>query len=100
MLQAENLKTWETGFFRASLDGGEPKQLVMAAQELLGAREGEERGRVPAHRQTFNEFPDLLTTDGTFKELRKVSERQPAEGATALGNARRCVSSRTPTACR
>jgi dipeptidyl aminopeptidase/acylaminoacyl peptidase len=27
--------------------------------------------------QTFNEFPDLLTTDGTFKELRKVSDANP-----------------------
>ena len=28
MLQGENLKTFATGFFRASLDGGEPKQLL------------------------------------------------------------------------
>jgi hypothetical protein len=24
--------------------------------------------------QTFSEFPDLVTTDGSFKELRKVSD--------------------------
>ena len=34
MFQAENLKTWETGFFRASLEGGEPKQLVMATKNF------------------------------------------------------------------
>ena len=31
MLQGENLKTFETGFFRTSLDGGAPKQLVLSA---------------------------------------------------------------------
>src|ERR1035437_381631 len=29
LLFAENLKTWESGFFRGAMDGGEPKQLAM-----------------------------------------------------------------------
>ncbi len=35
--------------------------------------------------QTFNEFPDLLTTDGTFKELRKVSNANPQKAQFVWG---------------
>ena len=34
LLHAENLNTWDTGFFRAGIDGGEPKQLIMSAKNL------------------------------------------------------------------
>ena len=35
--------------------------------------------------QTFNEFPDLVTTDGTFKELRKVSNANPQKAQLLWG---------------
>ena len=37
--------------------------------------------------QTFNEFPDLLTTDGSFKELRKVSDANPQKARLLWGTA-------------
>ena len=37
--------------------------------------------------QTFNEFPDLLVTDGTFKELRKVSDANPQKAGLLWGTA-------------
>ncbi len=35
--------------------------------------------------QTFNEFPDLMVTDGTFKELRKVSNANPQKAQFMWG---------------
>ena len=35
--------------------------------------------------QTFNEFPDLVTTDGSFKELRKVSDANPQKAQLLWG---------------
>ena len=35
--------------------------------------------------QTFSEFPDLVTTDGTFKELRKVSDANPQKAGLLWG---------------
>ena len=35
--------------------------------------------------QTFNEFPDLVTTDGSFKELRKVSDANPQKANLLWG---------------
>ena len=77
MLQAENLHTFETGFFRASLEGGEPKQLLMSAKYMTAPVKAKDADVYLLTAQTFSEFPDLVTTDGGFKELRKVSDANP-----------------------
>ena len=77
MLQAENLHTFETGFFRASLEGGEPKQLLMSAKYMTAPLKAKDADVYLLTAQTFSEFPDLVTTDGGFKELRKVSDANP-----------------------
>ena len=86
MLQAENLKTFDTGFFRASLEGGEPKQLVMSAKALSAPVKAKDADVYLLTEQTFNEFPDLLTTDGSFKELRKVSNANPQKAQLTVGH--------------
>jgi len=85
LLQAENLKTRESGFFRASLDGGEPQQLLMAARNFSAPVKARDADVYLLTGQTFNEFPDLLTTDGTFKELRKVSDVNPQKAGILWG---------------
>jgi dipeptidyl aminopeptidase/acylaminoacyl peptidase len=87
MLQAENLKTWETGLFRASLEGGEPKQLLMANKYFSAPVKAKDADVYLLTEQSFNEFPDLLTTDGTFKELRKVSDANPQKARLLWGTA-------------
>ena len=37
--------------------------------------------------QTFNEFPDLISTDASFKEPRKVSNANPQKAQLLWGNA-------------
>jgi dipeptidyl aminopeptidase/acylaminoacyl peptidase len=85
MLQAENVKTFDSGFFRGSLDGGEPKQLLMAAKSFSAPVKAKDADVYLLTEQTFNEVPDLVTTNGTFKELRKVSDVNPQKSNLLWG---------------
>jgi dipeptidyl aminopeptidase/acylaminoacyl peptidase len=85
LLSATNLKTEESGFFRGSLEGGEPKQLMMAAKSFSPPVKAKDADVYLLTEQTFNEFPDLMTTDGSFKELRKVSNANPNKSQFVWG---------------
>jgi len=87
LLSGENMKTYDQGFFRVSIEGGEPKQLVMAAKSFSAPVKAKDADVYVLTGQTFNEFPDLLTTDGTFKELRKVSDANPQKAGLLWGTA-------------
>jgi dipeptidyl aminopeptidase/acylaminoacyl peptidase len=87
LLQAENLRTWATGFFRGSLDGTEPKQLTMSARSFSAPVKAKDADVYLLTGQSFNEFPDLLVTDGTFKEMRKVSNANPQKAQLNWGTA-------------
>ena len=87
MLQGENLKTMDTGFFRVSPEGGDPKQLIMSNKALSTPVKAKDADVYLLTEQTFNEFPDLVTTDGTFKELRKVSDVNPQKAKLNWGTA-------------
>jgi dipeptidyl aminopeptidase/acylaminoacyl peptidase len=87
MLQAENLKTFDSGLFRASLDGGEPKLLTMGPRVLSVPVKAKDADVYLLTAQSFNEFPDLVVTDGTFKELRKVSDANPQKKDLLWGTA-------------
>jgi dipeptidyl aminopeptidase/acylaminoacyl peptidase len=87
LLQAESLKSWESGFFRGTVEGGEPKQLLMAAKSFSAPVKAKDADVYVLAGQTFNEFPDLLVTDGTFKELRKVSNANPQKAQLSWGTA-------------
>ena len=86
LLSGENLTTRDQGFFRGSIDGGEPKQLTMAAKSFSAPVKAKDADVYLLTGQTFNEFPDLLTSDGTFKELRKVSDANPQKAGMLWGN--------------
>src|SRR6185437_212922 len=59
-LQAENLKTWDSGFFTGSINGGEPKKLVLSAKYYSAPVKAKNADVYLLTEQTFNEFPDLL----------------------------------------
>ncbi len=85
LLHAENLKTWESGFFRGSWAGGDPKQLVMAAKSFSMPVKAKDADVYLLTAQSFQECPDLATTDGSFKELRKVSDANPQQAGILWG---------------
>jgi dipeptidyl aminopeptidase/acylaminoacyl peptidase len=87
LLAGENLKTMDTGFFRGSIDGAEPTQLMMAAKSFSAPVKAKDADVYLLTAQTFNEFPDLISTDSSFKELRKVSNANPQKAQLLWGNA-------------
>jgi dipeptidyl aminopeptidase/acylaminoacyl peptidase len=85
LFHAENLKTWETGFLRGSFDGGEPRQLIMANKYFSLPVKAKDTDVYLLTAQSFSEFPDLVTTDASFKELRKVSDANPQKSKLLWG---------------
>ena len=85
LLFAENLKTWQTGFFRGAMEAGEPKQLAMAPNYFTLPVKAKDADVLLLTEQSFAEFPDLFTTDGNFRELRKVSNANPQQAQTLWG---------------
>ncbi len=85
LLQAENLKTWDTGFFRLALDGSEPRQLAMGHKYFSAPVKAKDADVYLLTGQTFSEFPDLLVTDSSFKEMRKVSSANPQQAQINWG---------------
>ena len=87
LLQAESLKTYDTGFFRGSLGGGAPAQLVLEARALGVPVKAKDADVYLLTAQSFDEFPDLAVTDGSFKELRRVSDANPQKRDLLWGTA-------------
>ena len=88
LLRAENDDTHDTGFFRASVDGSvPPSKLVFAAKNFTPAIKARNAEIYVTAASTFSEYPDLLATDGTFLELRKVSNANPQMAQISWGTA-------------
>jgi dipeptidyl aminopeptidase/acylaminoacyl peptidase len=85
LFHAENLKTWQSGFFRGSLEGSEPKQLLLANKSFAMPVKARDADVYLLTAQSFSEFPDLAVTDGAFKELRKVSHANPQQAQLIWG---------------
>ena len=88
LLHAENLTTFETGFFRALLsgDGGEPRQLIMAPKYMSAPVKAKDADVYLLTAQSFSEFPDLVTADGSFQQLRRVSDANPQKANLLWGS--------------
>jgi dipeptidyl aminopeptidase/acylaminoacyl peptidase len=87
LLAGESLKTHDSGFFRGSLDGAEPQQLIFAAKFFSAPVKARDADVYLLTGQTFNEFPDLLTTSAAFQELNKVSDVNPQKAGLLWGTA-------------
>jgi dipeptidyl aminopeptidase/acylaminoacyl peptidase len=87
LLSAESQSNYETGYFRASLTGGDPAKLVMANRYYAAPVKAKDADAFVLTGQSFTEFPDLLTTDSSFKELRKVSAANPQQSQFTWGSA-------------
>jgi dipeptidyl aminopeptidase/acylaminoacyl peptidase len=85
LMAGENLKTMDSGFFRGSIDGAEPKQLMMGPKSFGAPVKAKDADVYLLTAQTFNEFPDLMVTDNSFKELRKVSNANPQKAQLIWG---------------
>lgn len=78
LLRAENQDTYDSGFYRVPFDGSaRPLKLTMAARYYTPPVKAKNAGVFLLTGSTFEEFPDLLTTDAGFREMRKASDANP-----------------------
>ncbi|MFO0845091.1 MAG: hypothetical protein U0797_22335 [Gemmataceae bacterium] len=99
LVRAENETTRDTGFYRVSLVGGEPKLLVMGARNYGVPTRAKKGDRYLFTVSTFYDFPDLYTADLDFKEIRRVSDANPKKAEFVWGKAE-LVTTRASTGCR
>lgn len=74
LLTAENEWTRDSGFYRDKIDGGQPEKLVMAAKNFGQPVKAKDADVYMLTASRFDEYPDLLVTDSSFKNLKKVSD--------------------------
>lgn len=86
LLRAGNEWTRDSGFYRDKIDGGMPEKLIMAAKSFNPPTKAKDADVYLLTATTFNEFPDLLVTSPSFKELKKVSDANPQKAQLLWGN--------------
>jgi dipeptidyl aminopeptidase/acylaminoacyl peptidase len=73
LLRAENRWTIDSGFYRDRVDGGMPEKLVMAAKNFSNPAKAKDTDVLLLTASRFEEYPDLLVTNSSFKDLKKIS---------------------------
>jgi len=88
LLRAENLETRDTGFWETRLNGNAaPRKLIMAAKAFTNPVKAKKADVLLLSATRFDEFGDLLVTDRTFANLRKVSNANPRKARFLWGSA-------------
>jgi len=88
LLRAENERTRDSGFYRTSVEAtGSPQKLVMAAKNFAVPVKARDAEVYVLAASTFSQYPDLLTTNGEFREFRKVSNANPQLATILWGTA-------------
>jgi dipeptidyl aminopeptidase/acylaminoacyl peptidase len=87
-LTAFDVRTKASGIYRDEVDSsGEPVRLVFGDMAFGGVTRAEDADVFVLTTSTFQRFPDLLVTDGSFSELRKVSDANPQQAEYSWGTA-------------
>jgi dipeptidyl aminopeptidase/acylaminoacyl peptidase len=76
LLGAENLSTYDTGFFRLE-PGGSPKLLLMGARAYGNPVKAHDADVYMLTVQTFSQYPDYYVTTPDFHELKRVTDINP-----------------------
>jgi dipeptidyl aminopeptidase/acylaminoacyl peptidase len=88
MLRAEDTVTHASGFYTARVDvQQQPRKIAMAAQDFSVPIKAKDADVFLLTAQTFNQFPDLMVTDASMKEFRKVSDANPQKADLIWGSA-------------
>lgn len=87
LLRAENDDTHATGFFRLSWNGEAPEKLVMEPKNFTPPAKARDADVFVTTASTFRDYPDLLTTDNSFRNFRKVSDANPQRAGFSWGSA-------------
>jgi dienelactone hydrolase len=80
LLSAENLETYDTGYYRLE-PGQKPKLLIMGARQYGGRFGGLTKAKnadvYVFTVQTFSDYPDYYVADKDFKEVKRVTDINP-----------------------
>jgi dipeptidyl aminopeptidase/acylaminoacyl peptidase len=88
LLSVTDDRTKATGFYRVSLAGKPAPERLMTGDKLFGGViKAKNADTFVLTAQRFDEFPDLWITDGTFTNLKKVSDANPQQAAYLWGTA-------------
>jgi dipeptidyl aminopeptidase/acylaminoacyl peptidase len=86
LLRAEDTETHNSGYYTTRIDAKEaPHKLLMAAKDFNNPIKAKDADVYVLTEQSFTQFPDLLVTDGTFKDLKKVSDANPQQAQMLWG---------------
>jgi dipeptidyl aminopeptidase/acylaminoacyl peptidase len=87
LLRAEDTVTHDSGFYTTRLDAKEaPKRLRMAARDYGQPLKAKDADVYLLTAQSYTQFPDLLVTDASFQELKKVSDANPQQAGLLWGS--------------
>lgn len=74
LLRARNDWTLDSGFYRDRIGGGAPEKVLMLAKSVGMPTKAKDADVFMLTVTTFSEYPDLLVTDSTFRDLKKVTD--------------------------
>ena len=88
LLRAEDKERRDSGFFRARIDAkADPERLIIAPRNYSAPVQAKNADVLLFSGQTFQEFPDLLVSDPSFTNVKKVSDANPQMAQFAWGSA-------------
>jgi acetyl esterase/lipase len=87
LLRTENEETRESGFYRTSLGATTPpeKQMMLPKNFAVPLKARDADVLVTAQ-STFSQYPDLLVTDHTFRDFKKVTDANPQMAGISWGS--------------
>jgi dipeptidyl aminopeptidase/acylaminoacyl peptidase len=86
LLKADNLDTRDQGFYRLHPDG-RLQNLITAARSFGMPIKAKDADVMVLTTSTFHDFPDLMVTNGDFRELKKVTNANPQKDQVLWGKA-------------
>jgi dipeptidyl aminopeptidase/acylaminoacyl peptidase len=88
LLHAEDQETFDSGFYRTRIDATEPpRKLLFASKAFTTPLKAQNADVLVFAASTFEEFPDLLSTDTNFAKLQKVTDANPQQSQFIWGTA-------------
>jgi dipeptidyl aminopeptidase/acylaminoacyl peptidase len=86
-LSAVNEWTRDEGYYSVRIGGGPPEKLIMGAKAYRGAVKAKDADVVMLTESAFNEFPDLMISNSSFTNMKKVSNANPQKDNLLWGSA-------------
>lgn len=88
LLSAFGVYTKQSGFYRDRFDGDrEPRQLIMDDVRFSNPTKAEDSDLYLLTRSTFQEYPELWTTNRNFEDMERISSTNPQQDDYVWGEA-------------